>query len=114
MALIAAFSTVALLLAIAGIYGVVSYMAMGAQKQQVLGQIVRQGMSLVVVGVVFGLALSVAGASLISGILVGVSATDPTVYVGVTALLVSVAALANYLPARRAAALDPMDALRGD
>jgi putative ABC transport system permease protein len=55
-----------------------------------------------------------AGASLISGILVGVSATDPVVYVGVTVLLVSVAALANYVPARRAAALDPMDALRGD
>ncbi len=124
--LIATFSTVALLLAVAGIYGVISYsvgerrqeisirMAMGAQKRQVLGQIVRQGMSLVAVGVMFGLALSMAGAGLISGILVGVSATDPAVYAGVTALLVSVAALANYLPARRAAALDPMEALRGE
>ena len=124
--LIGAFSTVALLLSIAGIYGVISYsvgqrtqeisirMAMGAQSQQVLRQIIRQGMSLVVVGVVLGLVLSWAGAGLVSGILVGVSATDPAVYIGVTALLLAVAALANYLPARRAAALDPMDALRGD
>ncbi len=124
--LIGAFSTVALLLSIAGIYGVISYsvgqrtqeisirMAMGAQSQQVLRQIIRQGMSLVVVGVVLGLVLSWAGGGLVSGILVGVSATDPAVYIGVTALLLAVAALANYLPARRAAALDPMDALRGD
>lgn len=79
-----------------------------------LGQIVRQGISLVVVGVVLGLVLSMAGAGLVSGILVGVSATDPAVYVGVTVLLLAVATLANYLPARRAAALDPLDALRGD
>jgi len=122
--LIGAFATVALLLAVAGIYGVVSYgvgrrtqeisirMAMGAQKEQVLRQVVRQGMRLVALGVVVGLSLSLAGARVVSGLLVGVSATDPTVYVGVTAVLVTVAVLANYLPARRAAQLDPMTALR--
>jgi ABC-type antimicrobial peptide transport system permease subunit len=89
-------------------------MALGAQKQQVLGQIVKQGMTLVGIGALFGLGLSYAGAGLVSGILVGVSATDPGVYVGVTALLIAVAALANYLPARRAAGLDPMRALRGE
>ncbi len=124
--LIGAFAMVALLLAVAGIYGVVSYsvgqrtqeisirMAMGAQKQQVLRQVVRQGMWLVGLGVALGLGLSMAGAGLVSGILVGVSATEPTVYVGVTVLLVAVAVLANYLPARRAADLDPMRALRGE
>jgi putative ABC transport system permease protein len=124
--LIGIFASVALLLAVAGIYGVVSYsvgqrtqeisirMAMGAQKQQVLRQVVRQGMWLVGLGVALGLGLSMAGAGLVSGILVGVSATEPIVYVGVTLLLVAVAVLANYLPARRAADLDPMRALRGE
>jgi len=124
--LIGAFSTVALLLAIAGIYGVISYsvgqrtqeisirMAMGAQKEDVLGQVVRQGMGLVVIGVVIGLGISLAGAELVSGILVGVDATNPMVYAGVTLLLLAVAGVANYLPARRAASLDPMRALRGE
>ena len=124
--LIGAFSTVALLMAVAGLYGVISYnvgqrtqeisirMAMGAQKQQVLQEVVRQGMSLVIIGVLAGLALSIAGAGLVSGILVGVSAKEPVVYIAVTALLLAVAGLANYVPARRAAALDPMKALRGE
>ena len=124
--LIGAFSSVALLLAIAGIYGVISYsvgqraqeisvrMAMGAQKEDVLSQVVRQGMRLVAIGVVVGLAISLAGRSMVAGLLVGVEATDPRIYGGVTLLLVAVAALANYLPARRAAALDPMRALRGE
>ncbi|MCH7565581.1 MAG: hypothetical protein IH968_17350 [Gemmatimonadetes bacterium] len=80
--------------AVAGLYGVISYnvsqrtqeisirMAMGAQKQQVLEEVVRQGMSLVIIGVLAGLALSIAGAGLVSGILVGVSAKEPVVYWG--------------------------------
>lgn len=124
--LIGAFSTVALLLAVAGLYGVISYsvgqrtkeisvrMAVGAQKHDVLAQIVRQGMQLVAMGVVGGLVISLASAKLVSGILVGVEATDPLVYAGVTLLLVVVAGVANYLPARRAASLDPARALRGD
>jgi predicted permease len=124
--LIAAFSSVALLMAIAGIYGVISYsvgqrsreisirMAMGAKRQQVVREVVTQGISLVALGAGVGLALSVAGAGLVSGILVGVSSTNPAVYAGMTALVLAVAALANYIPARRAARLDPVKALRGE
>jgi predicted permease len=124
--LIAIFSTVALLLALAGIYGVISYtvgqrtqeisirMAMGAESRQVLAQVVRQGMRLVTLGVVLGLGASIAGAGLVSGILVNQSARDPLVYGAVAGVLLVVAAVANYLPARRAAALDPMRILRGE
>lgn len=124
--MIAAFSTVALLLAIAGIYGVISYsvgqrrqeislrMAIGAQREDILGEVVRQGMVSVVIGVVLGLGLSLAAAGLVSGILVDVNATDLRVYGAVTLLLLTVAGLANYLPARKAAGLDPMGALRGE
>lgn len=122
--LIAAFSTVALILAVAGIYGVISYtvgqrtreigirLAMGARGEDVVGQVVRRGMAVVAVGAAVGLVLSVAGAGLVRGILVGVDPTEPTVYLVVTVLLVTVAALANYLPARRAARLDPAGLLR--
>ena len=124
--LIGTFSAVALLLAVAGLYGVISYsvgertreisvrMAVGAQHRQVLVQVVRQGMALVGAGVVLGVLTSVAASGIISGILVEVDPRDPWVYVTVTALLVAVAALANYLPARRASRLDPMVALRGE
>ena len=64
------------------------------------------------VGVLAGLALSIAGAGLVAGILVDVNARDPIVYTTITALLLGIAAMANYLPARRAAALNPSNALR--
>lgn len=123
---IGAFSTVALLLAIAGIYGVISYgvsqrtqeisirMAMGAQRSHVLRLVLGQGMILVTGGVIVGLTASYALAGRVAGLLVGVTATNPLVYFGVTILLLAVAALANYLPARRAASIEPMRALRGD
>lgn len=122
--LIGAFSTIALILAVAGIYGVISYgvrqrtreislrMAMGAQRSDVMRNVVSQGMRLIAIGVAVGLALSFAGAGLVSGILVGTRATSPVVYVGVTVVLVAVAGLANYLPARRAASLSPAEALK--
>jgi predicted permease len=124
--LIGAFSGVALLLAIAGLYGVISYsvaqrrqeisirIAMGALSSQVSSQVLRQGMALVGVGVVVGLAVSLAAGGVISGVLVGVQPRDPRVYVGVAGLLLTVATVANYLPARRAASTDPMRALRGE
>lgn len=124
--LIGIFSTVALLMAIAGIYGVISYsvgqrrqeisirMAMGAEHTKVVREVLVQGMRLVVAGAALGLVLSLAGARAVSGILVGVSATDPRVYLGVTTILLAVAFVANYLPARRAARLHPMRALRGE
>ena len=124
--LVGAFSAVALMLALAGVYGVISYsvgrraheisirIAMGARGSRVMRDVVRQGMVLVGTGAVIGLALARAGAGLVSGVLVGVSATSPSVYLAVTALVLAVAALANYLPARRAAGIHPMQALRGD
>jgi ABC-type antimicrobial peptide transport system permease subunit len=122
--LIGSFSAVALLLAVAGLYGVISYsvgqrakeisvrMAVGAQHAQVLGRVVRQGMVLVAGGVVAGLVASLAAAGVISGILVDVSPREPIVYAGVTLLVVLVAGMANFVPARRAAHLDPMAVLR--
>ena len=122
--LIGAFSSVALLLAVAGLYGVISYsvgqrareisvrMAVGARHGQVLTHVIRQGMGLVSAGVALGLLISLSAAGLVSGILVDVSPREPSVYLGVTVLLVLVAAAANYLPARRAAHLDPMSVLR--
>lgn len=124
--LIGAFSAVALLLAMAGIYGMVSYsvgrrtreisirMAMGARTGRVLREVVLQGMGLVALGALVGLVLARAGAGIVAGVLVGVSPTTPSVYLTVTALVLGVAALANYLPARRAARLDPMQTLRGE
>ncbi len=124
--LIGIFSTVALLMAIAGIYGVISYsvgqrrqeisirMAMGAERGKVVREVLVQGMKLVLAGAALGLVLSLAGARLVAGILVGVSSTDPWIYLFVTALLLVVAFVANYLPARRAAGLHPMGALRGE
>ena len=124
--LIASFSGVALLLAVAGLYGVISYavtqrrreigvrMAMGARAEQVRGQVVREGMVVVGAGAVLGLAAALAMGHLVSGLLVQVSPKEPLVYVAVTALLMAVAAVANYLPAKRAAATDPMTVLRGE
>ena len=71
-------------------------------------------MGIVLVGVVLGLTGALMGAKLVSGILVGVSARDPWVYTGVTTLLLFVAVAANYLPARRAAAMEPARVLRED
>ena len=124
--LIAAFSTVAMVLAVAGIYGVVSYtvgqraheisirMALGAKITQVLRQVMKQGMLLVGTGVVVGLGVAYAAAQLVSSILVGVSAKDPFIYASVTILLVAVATLANLIPAWRAAGFEPMDVLRSE
>lgn len=122
--IIATFSGLALLLAVAGLYGVISYsvgqrrkeisirMALGAEGRQVRRQVLKQGVEIVLVGIAIGLAGALAGARLVSGILVGVSARNPVVYAGVTLLLLVVAVLANYLPARRAASLEPAGVLR--
>ena len=89
-------------------------MALGAQRGDVLKLVVGQGMSLALMGVVIGLAASVLLMRLIAGLLFGVSSTDPVTLLIFTALLAAVALLANYIPASRAARIDPMVALRHD
>jgi putative ABC transport system permease protein len=124
--LVAAFAVLAALLAGVGIYGVMSYavaartheigirMAMGAERRHVLNLVVGQGMALVLVGVGLGLAGALLLTRLMRTLLFGVSATDPLTFAGVSLMLFSVALLACYLPAHKAARVDPLVALRRD
>jgi putative ABC transport system permease protein len=124
MLLLTMFAGAAMLLAAIGLYGVMSYsvaqrtheigirMALGARRPDVRALVVKQGMVLALMGIAAGAVLSLAITRLISGMLFGITATDPLTFAGVAALLGTVAFLANYLPARRASKVDPMVALR--
>jgi putative ABC transport system permease protein len=122
--LIGAFALLALSLAVIGIYGVMSYavsqgvreigirMALGAQTADVLKLVIGQGMALTMIGIGIGIAGAFALTRLMTTLLFGVTATDPIIFAFVPALLAGTAFLACYLPARRAAKIDPMVALR--
>ena len=124
MILLTVLGSVALLLALLGIYGVLSYSitqrtqeigirtALGAQQTDVLKLILGQSLKLILIGVVMGVAVAIVIIRLFSSLLFGVSPTDPFIFVVVTAVLFLTALLASYLPARRASQLDPVRALR--
>jgi putative ABC transport system permease protein len=116
----------ALVLGIVGIYGVIAYavsqrtreigirIALGAQPASLLGMYVRHGLLLAGIGAILGLAAAAGLTRLMSSLLFGVKALDPLTYTAVSALLIGAAVLASYLPARRAMAIDPVEALRAE
>ncbi|HWM25083.1 MAG TPA: ABC transporter permease [Chthoniobacterales bacterium] len=124
MMLLGIFAGVAMVLAAVGIYGVIAYsvtqrtreigirMALGAQRTQMLGMVLRQSLTVVAIGLVLGLLAAFAATRLLASLLYGVGANDVLTYAAVVLLLSGAALFASYIPARRAMKVDPMVALR--
>ena len=124
--LLGTFAAIALVMAALGVFGVLSFLvtqrtrelgiriALGAAPAAVRRMVVGQGLGLAASGLALGLAGAYAVTRLMTSLLYGVAPTDPITYVGVAALLVGIAAIASYLPARRATRVDPMIALRSE
>lgn len=124
MILLGLFAGIALILVTIGVYGLLQYnttqqthdigirMALGTRSVDVLRSVVGQGLKLTLIGTGVGLAGALAVTRVIRSLLYGINPTDPLTFVCVSLLLVSVALLATYIPARREARIDPMDALR--
>jgi predicted permease len=126
MVMLATFAGIALVLAAIGIYGVISYtvaqrsrelgirIALGASRGRVVGGVLRDGLTLTIVGVAIGLAAAFGVTRFISSMLFGVAAVDGVTFAGVAVALTCVAVLASWWPARRAAAVDPLIAMRSE
>jgi putative ABC transport system permease protein len=122
--LIGAFATLALVLAMLGIYGLLAYvvaqrtreigirLALGAPRSNLLALVIADGLKLALIGVAVGTAASLAAGRLLSTLLFGVRPTDFAILLSVAIVLLTVSVLASYLPARRAASIEPMQALR--
>jgi ABC-type antimicrobial peptide transport system permease subunit len=126
MRLLSGFAIMALLLSAIGLYGVIAYgvaqrtrelgmrIALGAMQRDVLGMVVRQGLRLSVIGIVIGFAGAAAATRAMQSMLFDVSPLDPATFAAVGLLIVGVSLLASWLPARRAARVDPIAALRAE
>jgi putative ABC transport system permease protein len=124
MRLLVAFSVVGSVLALVGIYGVLSLsvgsrkremairMAVGAQRRNVLGLVLAEGLKLIAIGLMIGTAIAIAFARVLGAFLFGVHPTDPIVLISALFMFAAVALLACYIPARRATRIEPMNALR--
>ena len=124
--LLGSFAAIALIIAALGIYGVISYavsqrtrelgirIALGAQRERVVRLVIGQGLTLTLVGIAIGIVGAYALTRLITSLLFGVAPADPLTFAVVALLFVAVACLASYLPARRAAAVDPIIAMRAE
>jgi predicted permease len=120
------FGILGMILAAVGIYSVMAYsvsqrtreigirVALGADSGSVVGMVIKKGMAMVGVGVVLGAAIALGASRLMGNLIYGVSAVDPVTFLGVPGMLCAVALIATYLPARRAASVDPMRALRSE
>jgi len=120
------FGVLALALAVMGLYGIMAFMvgqrtheigvrmALGAQASDVVRLVLRQGLRLVIIGIALGLTISVPATRVLASALYGISPTDPLTFSIITLLLVIVASLACWIPARRATKVDPMDTLRAE
>lgn len=123
-AAVGSFALLAMILAAIGIYGVMAYsigqrtreigirMALGAKATDVWQMVLKQGIVITVGGIILGIACAISVSSIVANLLVGVSATDPVTFLGITLLLAAVAIAACFVPARRATRVDPVNAIR--